>query len=143
MLYYYSYMLARIVTRQFQFTLKNRFAFGGSHGHQDYSVKIDKESPWIKYNSVSILLSRIPNWFALMECKTLTILSNRHSRTILSSTCKISHSSPGIVRSILNPGTTKTLTSHITLSPTADMSTEKIPLKQDTFPPSPCTPPQW
>ena len=136
-------MLARIVTRQLQFTLKNRFAFGGSHGPQDYSVKIDKESPWIKYNSVSISLSRIPNWFAFRECKTSTIPCNRLSRTTLSSTCKISPSSPGIARSILNPGTTKTPTSPITLFPSADTSTEKTPLKQDTFPPFPCTPPQW
>jgi len=48
-------MLARIVSRRLSLLFKNRAAFGSSHDHHDhhdYHVEVNRDQPWVKYNSV-------------------------------------------------------------------------------------------
>ena len=61
-------MLARVISKRLNLVLRNQAAFGSGHGHDDhghghhdYSVKIDKESPWIKYKTVVSDLLRTVN----------------------------------------------------------------------------------
>jgi hypothetical protein len=50
-------MLARIVSKRITLLCKNRAAFGSSHDHHDhhdhhdYHVEINKNKPWVKFNS--------------------------------------------------------------------------------------------
>lgn len=52
-------MLARAISKRLNLVFRNKAAFSSGHGHDDhghghhdYSVAVNKESPWIKYKSV-------------------------------------------------------------------------------------------
>ena len=126
-------MLARIVSKRFNVVFKNRYAFGGSHGHGDYSVNINKDTPWVQYKSVHFCLFRMKNWNALKECKMSTIKFNHHWMTNPFNIFKINLSSPITNLSIMNLGITKILMNLISHFLKEDMLTERILLNRDIF----------
>ena len=126
-------MLARIVSKRANLFMRNRFSFGGGHGNQDYSVHIDKNSPWIKYKSVRNQLLRIQNLHASKVSKMLITLFSLHSLIIHLNILKISHFSHGTDLFSMNHGSMKIHINLISQLQKEDTLMDQILLKQDKF----------
>ena len=131
-------MLSKRIARSLHLLLRQQASFSGGHDHghdhgHNYHVEVNKESTWIKYNSVISPSRRIPDSSRSTESK-IQIKSYLPARTATpSSTFAIHLSSHIIAWSITTPGSTRTHMNPTTPPPNEATSTDRTPSKADSF----------
>ena len=103
--YYDNIFMLKIINKN-NFFLVNKLSrrFGSSGG--PVNVVLDKNTTWIKYNTVNQHLPRIENYHAWMVSKIPISNTQDFTRMILLNISEISHFSVLITSSIMTPGTT-------------------------------------
>lgn len=131
-------MLARIVSKRLTLFTRNRAAFGSSHDHHDhhdhhdYHVEVNRDRPWVKFNSVILEWCRIIGLSALTEFRKRTTPSSHLSMTTPTSTSEISPSSLSSDSYIMILGSTRIRMSHITRHQGVDIRLVMILSKTDS-----------
>ena len=135
-------MLSGRISRSLHLLLRQKASFSGGHDHghdhgHNYHVEVNKETTWIKYNSVISPSQRIPDSSRSTEWK-IQIKSCLPVRIVTpSSTFAIHHSSHIIAWSITTPGSTR-IPMNLTTRPQSEAtSTARTPSKADSYTPTP------
>lgn len=130
-------MLSKRIARSLQLLLRQKASFSGGHDHDhdhghNYHVEVNKQSTWIKYNSVILPSRRIPSSSRSMEWKIQTKSSLPVKIVTPSNTFAIHLSSHIIAWSITTPGSMMTPMNLTTPPPSEATSMDRTLLKADS-----------